>query len=434
MGVLKSGLRRHLGHPLTRAIGGVGAATALSQIAAIAVTPLLARLYTVEAFGQFAAIVAYCNIAASLVLFGLNDAILSADDEESAECLLGAGLKIAVVSMIPVAGISAFIIDMGYFGLDSVSLGALFYVILFLLVLAFSSLFQASLARRLSFRALALGYVAVGWVRALSQLLLGAAGVSSHLGLVIGELLARMVACRVMVGEIFSNGRTVILIPRSKWIPVVRRYRHFPLQRMPSTVLSAVAVGMPVLMVASMFGAEQGGQFSLMLTMLMGPVAIVQRAVGDPFAAHFGHRFRQDLSDGKRFAVRAGVLALIGGALVGLALWSYGEFLFVLIFGGKWQPAGQMAELCALWVGFMLPVAALSQIIIVTHRPGLKLIFDTCFIAGLIMLQLYYPSGSADNDVFEFVGFLSLVCATAYAIFLPLIAFALVRPGKSRTS
>jgi hypothetical protein len=111
-------------------------------------------------------------------------------------------------------------------------------------------------------------------------------------------------------------------------------------------------------------------------------------------------------------------------------LWLSGEWLFVLIFGPDWQVAGRMAALCAPWIALMLPVAALSQILIVTHRPGLKLLFDVAFVGGLAILQFLYQATARGDDALPFVRDLSLVCAAAYAFYIPLIAFALWRPGS----
>jgi O-antigen/teichoic acid export membrane protein len=420
--------RQWLAQPMLRSIGGVGGAAALSQLAAIAAAPILARLYPSEVFGQFGVVVAYCNIAAALVLLGLNDAILAADDEPAADALLSAGLKIAGFALIPVGIVSAIAIEWGWFGLGPIPRMALFLILPLLLTLVVCSLLQASLARALLFRPLAASYIAMGWSRAAFQLVAGVIG-TAYGGLTGGELAGRIVAAQTMRRGLGSNLRDVIAIPRSRWVAAIRKYRHFPIKRTPSTLLSAIAVGMPVLMVTSLYGAGPGGQFGLMLTMLMGPVAIVQRAVGDIFVGHFGQHYRRDRDAGRRFALRSAVLALAGGAAAGAGLWYLGEPVFVLIFGLQWQAAGQMASLCAPWIALMLPVAALSQILIVTHRPGLKLLFDVAFVGGLMMLQLHYARAGA--DVIAFVRDLSLVCAGAYALYVPLIAFALWRPGTT---
>lgn len=421
--------RRWLDQPFIRSIGGVGGAAGLSQLAAIAVAPILARLYPAEAFGQFGVIVAYCNIAAALLLFGLNDAILAAADEVAADQLLTAGVKISAVALVPAAIMSALAVDRGYFGPGPLPIAALVVIVPLIFCLVLSSLLQASLARRLRFRPLAAGYIAMGWSRAAGQLAGGALG-AAYGGLAGGELAGRAIACRTMAKGLAANWRDMLAMPRREWAATVRRYRHFPFQRTPSTLLSSVAVGMPVLMVTSLFGAGPGGQFSLMLTMLMGPVAIVQRAVGDTFVGHFGTRFRRDRDAGRRFAASASVFALAGGVSAGAALWFFGEWLFVLIFGPDWQVAGRMAALCAPWIALMLPVAALSQILIVTHRPGLKLLFDAAFVGGLAILQFVYQAAARGDDALPFVHDLSIICAAAYALYIPLIAFALWRPGS----
>ncbi|MCW5646677.1 MAG: oligosaccharide flippase family protein, partial [Sphingopyxis sp.] len=216
----RSFLRRWLDRPVLRSIGGVGAAAGLSQLAAIAVAPILARLYSAESFGQFGVALAYCNIAAALLLFGLNDAILAAVDEGAADRLLSAGLKISAAALLPAAGLSALAIEKGYFGLGPLPIAALLMIVPLLFCLVLSSLLQASLARRLHFRPLAAGYIAMGWSRAAGQLAGGALG-AAYGGLAGGELIGRGVACRTMARGLAINWREIWAIPRREWTATV---------------------------------------------------------------------------------------------------------------------------------------------------------------------------------------------------------------------
>ena len=75
----------------------VGGAAALSQLASIVAMPILARLYDQSAFGHAGALLAYANILAAILLFGLSDAALASDDDEDAVRLTLAGVVVPVL-------------------------------------------------------------------------------------------------------------------------------------------------------------------------------------------------------------------------------------------------------------------------------------------------------------------------------------------------
>lgn len=416
--------------PILSAVGGVGAAAALSQLASILVAPLLSRLYPPEAFGQFGALLSFANIVSVLVLAGMNDAILAAHDDDAASTLLGAALKLLLALLVPAWLLSAAAIGMGWAGLSGLPTAASAVVTTLVAVLVLLSLLQAQLGRQLRFKPLALSYVTLGWSRAALQVAIGLA-TARYWGLAAGELFGRLLANAVMTRGLGGHVATAWRIPlrdcmRSGW-----QYRRFPINRTPSMLISAIAVGAPVLMIADLYGAASAGQFSLMMTLLLAPLALLQRAAGDVFIGHFGQRYRSDRRQAARlalvFAAALGILA-VGSAIL---CWFAAAPFFRLFLGELWAPAGIMAALCAPWIGAMILVLPLSQILNVVHRPELKLVFDIVFAA--MLGALYWWSNQTSPSPLEFVAWLSGLATACYLLFVPLIWIALRRPGAMLT-
>lgn len=420
-------VRRILGGATFRAIGGIGGAAALSQLAALVAAPLLARLYPSEAFGQFGSLTAYCNIVSTFLLLGLSDAILAAHDETTVRELLGGALRISAALLVPATVLSAVAIENSWFGLGALPLSAVILIVPLMAFLVLASLFQASLVNLRRFRPLGMSYLAMGWSRALTQIAGGLAGAAFG-GLALGEVTGRFIANVTMSRGLRESLSDSWRMPYARWRTAVIAYRRFPLNRTPSSLLSALAVGSPILMVNSLFGPSAAGQFSLMFTMVMGPVAIVQRAIGDVFTGQFGQVYRRERRAGQRyaaaFAVTLGMAGLAGAVVLQLAA----PRLFAFVFGPQWLQAGRMAAASAPWLAVLLPAVPLSQILIITHRPELKLAFDFTYVltlAGLFLLAL-----DGRFDALGFVVVLSWASAAVYALFFPLIAIALRRPGS----
>lgn len=416
--------------PILSAVGGVGVAAAVSQLAAILAAPILARLYPPEAFGQFGALLSFANIVSVLVLAGMNDAILAAHDDSTAIALLGAAFRLLTIFLFPAWLLSAAAIAMGWLGLSGLPIAASVLATALVAMLVLLSLLQAQLGRELKFKPLAISYVTLGWSRAAIQLSIGLV-LARYWGLAVGELLGRLLANAAMTqglrGQVAAAWRT----PLRNCISTAWQYRRFPINRTPSMLISAIAVGAPVLMIADLHGAASAGQFSLMMTLLLAPLALLQRAVGDVFIGHFGQRYRSDRRLAVRLALGFGMalgMVAIGSAMI---LWFAAAPFFRLFLGEPWALAGIMAALCAPWIAVMILVLPLSQILNVVHRPELKLVFDIVFAA--MLGALYWWSSQTSLSPLDFVAWLSGLATACYLLFVPLIWIALRRPGAVLT-
>lgn len=419
--------RRRLAlHPTLLTIGGVGGAAAISQVATLAVSPILARLYPAEAFGGFGALLAFANIASTIMLFGLSDAILAAHVRKDADALFAAALRIGGLLLVPVAAVAWLAIGRDWFGLGILPALAIVPIVVLTAILALSSLMQALMVNAQAFRPMAQSYVGLGLARAAVQVAGGALR-AAYGGLAAGEIAGRLAAILLMANKRGGELAAAARMDAGAIAATLSAYRHFPLQRTPSAVLGAMTIGSPILMVAHFYGAAPAGQYNLTFTAVMGPLALIQRAVGDVFTGQFGALMRTD----RRAAVR--YLLTIASALAGLGLAAalflrfLGEPAFTVLFGARWAVAGQMASIAALWVGAMIAVVPVSQALIVTHRPGFKFAFDIAYAA--MLAALYWSLSHWPVGPIGFVERLALVGVTANLILIPLIAAAVSRPG-----
>jgi O-antigen/teichoic acid export membrane protein len=417
----KQWLRHARGNTILRSIGGIGGAAMLSQGLALASSPLLTRLFNDAQFGELTAFIAVGNIATTCVLLGLNEAVIAAREDGAARALFGAGC-ISILIIGPVASIVAFgLVQARLFGLGVLSMPLALSLLPYIVVLGLFSLFQGMLIREQRFAPIGQAYLGLGGARAGLQVLLGWLG-SSATGLILGELAGRVLAVGLMLAALRPQLRGAIGLPGRDKLAAVSEYRNFPLFRTPSALATALATGLPTLIVASRYGADAVGQFGLMTTVLLAPVALVQKAVGDVFLGHYAAQLRAGSDQATtlfwRTAGALGALALV----FTLTLYIAGPQLFAIVFGTTWRLAGELAATAAPWIGLSILVQPLSTVLIAANRPATKFVFDVLYLSAVGAAWWLGSHGS--RDLRSFVHDLTYLISLALIVYFMMIVRA----------
>lgn len=424
-GLVRSGRSWLQANAVLRSMLGVGSATVLSQVIALAISPVLSRLYPPAVFGAFGVFLAFANIVATICLAGLSDAVIAAREDDDALMVARLGAWLLALLLLPALLFSLVAIRLGWLGLGALPKWSLWLLMAEVIVLTATSYYQALLVRKRRFKRLSQAYLLNGGGRAGAQLLGGLAAMGLA-GMAAGEIVGRSLSLGMMHGALrgqFSHART---FTPAQLLGAVRRYRHFPLARMPSAVLSAIAVGAPQLMVASLYGAKPAGAYALVALVLTAPLALVQRTVGDVFLGHFGHRFRTDHAAAMRLLWQTvGALALAAALMSGVLL-AIGPRLFALFFGAQWAVAGAMAQAALPMVFAQLAVLPVSAAINVANRPEVKLFFDISYLGALFAVLTI--AHAALPPPITFVLWMSGGVGAATAFFFVLVLWACYRP------
>lgn len=411
-------IKAALGHPVARSIGGVGAAAATGQLLTLAASPVLARIYDQEAFGAFGLFFGVANIVATVVMLGLNDAIIAADDDNTALALARACGLTAVLLTVPAVLLVVILRATGLFGWGGMPLNALWLLLIEVPVLCALSITQASLVRARIFAGVAHGHLALGVSRACAQIGAGFL-LGGFVGLATGEIVSRFCA-------VIAMGFALVPFLHSDATPmrvsigmVMRQFRNFILFRTPSTVLGAIAVVAPTFVMASAFDLRQAGYFSLMYATVMAPIGFVQKAVGDVFLGHYATRMKTDRRAATRFFWGTVAALAVPAAILVVIFVLLAPDLFRVAFGPKWMPSGAMAVATTPLLFVSLIVVPVSQVVNAANRPHFKLYFD---FANLGTLAFAYVVGrKLGLAPVEFVALMAWSVTLAYMLFMALI-------------
>jgi O-antigen/teichoic acid export membrane protein len=348
---------------------------AMAQALPLLLGPWLTRLYSPAEFGLYQLFAAVAANLAVVACGRYEFALPLARDTAQADALRRLALRIA-------ATVSAVALSAGiawaawrhsswplWLGPSVAALG-----------LASLATLWATRAQR--FRALAWARVIQQGGGAVGQALAGSwqAGVQ---GLIVAPLLAALgaVACLRLPLRMRPAG------PGPRLRDTARQFREFPLLNTPHAFASALQDTVALALLAAILGPAAAGFWGLALRYLKAPATLVGSAVSQalyPQLAQAG----VGVTQAGRTAVRRVMLALgVVAAVLVLALWMAGPWLFGVLFGPAWLETGVLARALALYIGAHFVASPLAVVTMAWGAQAwalrLALVGQLMFVAAL---------------------------------------------------
>ena len=333
---------------------------ALAQIVPLLLGPVLARLFSPEAFGLFTA---FATIAASVAVVACaryEYALPMARDDAEAAALLALALRIwagVVLLSVPLAWAlhAAGRLPLAWALPLSVAASGLLQLLMMWSNRA--ERFRAlAISRFVQYAGAALVQAALGWWLWRG----GAAGAGAAWALVTGPIVAVLLATPVLARPAPAGGwRTLWRVPAHGLRAVARRYRDFPLLNTPHAFLGTLQDALAVALLIAWSGEAAAGFWGLALRYLKAPATLVGTAVSQALYP----RLTQSGPAQAQRAVRQ-VMALLGALALGLmgVLLTAGPWLFEKVFGPGWRDAGELARALAPYIGAHFVAAPLAVV------------------------------------------------------------------------
>lgn len=330
--------------------------TAAAQGVAMALSPIITRLYGPENFGLMGTFNAIISIVAPIAALTYPIAIVLPKKDQDAKGLIKISLLIA--SLIAFL----FTIALLLFGnniADMFNISELSYLIYLIpLVIIFAGLVQVTeqwLIRKKQFTINAK-------VTFYQSIIIngGKAGVGFFypFGTVLVLFTAIGNGLKAFMLFFFSrkknNNKSIKMRRTNKkgLKSLAKEYYDFPLYRSPQVFLNGVSQSLPVLLLTSFFGPASAGFYAIGRTVLSMPSSLIGKSVGDVFYPRIAEAYNNKENTTNLILRATTILSLIGIIPFGTIV-LFGPFLFSLVFGSDWYMAGEYARWTALWVYFM---------------------------------------------------------------------------------
>jgi len=389
------------GGPLTRIAKDVAhmmTGTAVAQALPLLVTPILARQYAPEQFGEFGVFTTLV-LGLSLVVSGRYEiAVPLPRCPGRAFRLFSLSVLLAIASSALLAALCAWVLVAGASDSLPASLTDFTLVVLAPAVLI-SSLAQSCsywLTRSGRFRAIAFARAAQGVSTAASGVAFGAFGIAH--GLVWSLLLGQSVSLLIAAAAVVRHDRYRIRRIRFNGLRgAARAYREFPLVNAAHAGVDTIRDSGTLLIFSALFGTAAAGQLTQAMRILRAPMSLIGQSVAQVMFPRVSATVASGQSPTGVVKPVATTIAAVSAVFYSIVFLA-GPWLFTTVLGDEWAEAGTYARILAPWLAVVLVASTLSLLPVIFRRQTAALalnVGDTALrLTGLVVGSLLGPIGA----------------------------------------
>jgi len=395
---------------LFRRVAFLGSTTTLSHIILIGFSPVLARIYNPSDFATFGFYQSAFAILSLAITLQFEQAIAIPASDRDAHQLLKMALRIAAIlaSILSIAFAVATLL--GWF--DGFWLSPVMLLVLPACALgeSLTRTYRLDAVRHCRFKSMGASRISLVIGTLTAQVGLAFAGFSG-LGLALGDGIGRWFSSiPLWMAKLWDRNSTSEMPEEStaSMTSLAQRFRRFPTMMTPASIVTLVILGGPSLILPGLYGEEFAGQFAMANRLVLLPLMVISQAVTQVYISDASKHVREQ--DRSLSLLMRGTLKrmLVIGTVMTAGIMICGPILIPIVFGSRWQQAGNLVPLIAIGGLTQFVSGPLNQTLVLVQAELRNLILRV-IAAGVVLGVLVGASVS---------GFSATVAVGAYAITL----------------
>lgn len=389
--------------PLVKNTAKMSLSNIIMYMLPIVVTPILTRLYTPDAFGEWGVFSSFVAIASIGIFLGFENVIIQAKEKLLSDVIvLCLTLSICLIVIIYVVFWGGKILEISFFiNFPNIEL-LVIYLFLYCLYIIFFNLNN----RYEQYNTLSFANIVKGCSQGAFRIILAFLCLQAINGLILGTTIAEGLTALFLFLFLLKTPCKDLKIHfhRNRLKHLLSQYKKFPLYDAPSSILSFSAFNLPVIILSLYFNKTEIGCFSIILQLLLMPMSLIGSAIGKVYYQRLCslNGNANDVSTATDEVLRILVVISIFPLLF---IACGGDKLIILFLGSQWQTAGNVALCLALWSFPTILTQPLLPLFRVLYKQQTLLLYDS----------LYFLFG---------VGSILLFCKFTNNLYLILIAFS----------
>jgi O-antigen/teichoic acid export membrane protein len=386
-----------------RSVGVVLTGTVAAQSIPLLGSLVIARIYAPAEFGLFSAWLGMVMIAA-VVVTGRFEMTLAVEAD-------GAPRRFAMMAtlgtILLVSLFFSLVAVTVYFSsrlLDQVKPAMVILFVPATLLVGVTHTWQAWAAAEGNYRGLSWIRISQAFVVTATQIGAGLISPTAY-GMLLGHVLGLVAGIGFAMYFMPINPFTIIgkaefgASLRAFW----RNQWRFPMLALPADTINAASGQLPLLLIASRFGAEASGLFALTVRVLGAPIGLLGAAVLDVFKRSAASSYR-DRGHCKEEYARTFWLLAIGGGVLALGVMVFAERLFVVAFGEPWRQAGFIAIWLMPMFALRFVASPLSYVFYIAGKQQVDLVWQ-CALLAMTLFSFMLPTSFEASIKFYSAGY-----------------------------
>lgn len=335
---------RFKGSAFWKSVATLSAGQIVALFINIFTIPVISRIYSKEAFGDFAIVTSTAIIIIGFIGFGLGSAIMVPESDEESEKIFVTSFLLQVYLTIILALV--MIILMPFYKIFSpqipylASIGIMF---LYIVLTVLSSSMNVYVNRLNMDKVLFINPLIGALVALCLKIPLGLMGFDS-VGLYIATIASLVLVNVHMIRKANPFKRKINL---SGMLCVIRKYKDFVIYQYPANLMGAFTCQMPNQFLGRKFGIIQLGDYSMNNSVFGAPSSLLAGPIQRIYFRTVSQRYR-DEEDISEFTYSLITKLMLVGSVPIIATMAFGEEIFAFVLGTKWSTAGSLASILAL--------------------------------------------------------------------------------------
>ena len=396
----------------------------IAQLIPVLFSPLLTRLFSPAEFGLLGLFMVITNSFSVIGAARYEMAIMLPEKDDEAKNVFALSLFISICTGIIFGTLTYFFHDLIIDKLQRPDFSSLLY--LAPVVILFISLYQALnywLIRKKEFRKNAVNKIGQTFTSTAGSIVLGLLGVPY--GIVIGYALGWVAINFVGWFQLRMTGFKKEGITKEGMRKMFSVHSDFLTYNALPALMNSISTSLPLFFINLFYTSAIAGYFTLARQVLIVPVSFISYAVSQVLFQRATEKIQKKVSIKKEFNNLFMLLAAIA-ASVFIVVASTGPWLFSLVFGAKWQEAGEFARILALSCSLQFLVSSFSILLPALGRVKTISAWQAVYFIVICSLSLL-----SKKEIHSFLYAYLSIDVLMYSVYFVLILTALNRYEKS---
>lgn len=359
----------------------------VAQLATLAAMPILSRLYSPDAFGQYSIFASITILAAVVATFRYEMVIvLPRSAREAAAVKRLTTRLLAVVSFTITA--ACVVIAAWPSNLSLTWRGIVLLIGPEVFVLGYLSVLTYWFTRTNMYGVLSRNRVVLAALVAVAQVTMSLSPLNSGLGLAVGLFVGQLIAVTILSRADSSREHISTIRGRHRWSYLFRKYWRMPVLTTPQALIDSFRMN-GINFIIGYYSLNALGQYSQAWRLVNLPAGLVGSAISQVYFPQLASTPKSDLPRLVWSSVRQSLLlGFVPFALIFFA----SPWVIPWALGSQWVDAGLYAQALTPWLYLNLAASPVSTLFVVLGKQHIGLPFAIVYAAMPILILVFYSS------------------------------------------